>query len=185
MGDPKRLRKTYETPRRPFAELEEERKLLREFGLKNKRELWKAETILREFRRRARELQGLGNKTEEERLLKRLNELGFEVKNLDDVLKLDVRDILSRRLQTVVYKKGLARSIKQARQLIVHGHVRIRGRKVTFPSFLVPKSLEDKIELDERIREKILGAPTPIGKQIVEEKIELQPETKLEVGENG
>jgi len=62
MGDPKRLRKTYETPRRPFAELEEERKLLREFGLKNKRELWKAETILREFRRRARELQGRGNK---------------------------------------------------------------------------------------------------------------------------
>jgi len=188
MGDPKRLRKTYETPRRPFAELEEERKLLREFGLKNKRELWKAETILREFRRRARELQGRGNKTEEERLLKKLNELGFEVKNLDDVLKLNVRDILSRRLQTVVYRKGLARSIKQARQLIVHGHIKIKGRRVTFPSFLVPKAIEDEIELDGVIKEKILSTtttPPTIKKEAIKEGVGVQPEAKLEVGKDG
>lgn len=185
MGDPKRLRKTYETPRRPFAELEEERKLLREFGLKNKRELWKAETILRKFRRRARELQGTKDKVEVERLLRKLNELGLEVKNLDDVLKLEVRDILSRRLQTIVFKKGLARTVKQARQLIVHGHIKIKGRRVTFPSFLVPKELEDYIELDERVREKVFGTQLEATSPAQPTQPELGPELKTEVKENG
>jgi len=157
MGDPRRLRKTYETPKKPFAELEEERKLLREFGLKNKRELWKAETILRNFRRRARELQARRDEEEERKLIKKLQELGLNVKTLDDVLKLTVRDILSRRLQTIVYKKGLANTIKQARQFIVHGHVYINDRRVTFPSFLVPAELEDKIRLSDKVARYLGG----------------------------
>jgi len=110
------------------------------------------------------------------------------VKNLDDVLKLNVRDILSRRLQTVVYRKGLARSIKQARQLIVHGHIKIKGRRVTFPSFLVPKAIEDEIELDGVIKEKILSTtttPPTIKKEAIKEGVGVQPEAKLEVGKDG
>ena len=96
MGHPPKLRKTYETPKKPFAELDEERKLVREFGLKNKRELWKAETILRKYRRRARELQATKNEEEERKLIEKLNSLGISVQTLDDILKLDIRDILSR-----------------------------------------------------------------------------------------
>jgi small subunit ribosomal protein S4 len=156
MGHPPKLRKTYETPKKPFAELDEERKLLREFGLKNKRELWKAETILRRYRRRARELQAMKNEEEERRILKKLNDLGIRVETLDDILKLEVRDILSRRLQTIVYKKGLARTIKQARQFIVHGHVLIGNRKVPFPGFLVPVKVEDAIRLNEKLLSTIM-----------------------------
>jgi len=151
MGHPPKLRKTYETPKKPFAELDEERKLVREFGLKNKRELWKAETILRKYRRRARELQATKNEEEERKLIEKLNSLGISVQTLDDILKLDIRDILSRRLQTIVYKKGLAKTVKQARQFIVHGHVLIGNRRVPFPGFLVPAKLEDEIRLSEKV----------------------------------
>ena len=59
MGDPKFLRRTYDTPKHPWeaGRMEEERKLLDRYGLKNKRELWKAQSILRGFRQQARDLQ--------------------------------------------------------------------------------------------------------------------------------
>ncbi|MCD6381599.1 MAG: 30S ribosomal protein S4 [Candidatus Aenigmarchaeota archaeon] len=178
MGDPRRRRKkTYEKPRRPFDRLDEERKIMREFGLRRKRELWKAETILREFRRRARELAskiGAGEeyKKEEEKLLTRLNRLGLSVSNLDDVLRLTVEDILSRRMQTIIFKKGLVNTPKQARQFIVHGHILINGRRIQSPSFLVPKELEDKISLSAKIKEKM------IKNEIEKQKEEAPNETK-------
>ena len=164
MGDPRRRRrKSYEKPRRPFDRLDEERKIMKKFGLRRKRELWKAETILREFRRRARELAskreiGEKYKKEEEKLLKKLNKIGLSVKSLDDVLKLTVEDILSRRLQTIVFEKGFANTPKHARQLIVHGHILIEGRRVQFPSFLVPAELEDKITLNPKLATKNIQA---------------------------
>jgi small subunit ribosomal protein S4 len=66
---------------------------------------------------------------------------------LDRILSLDVRAVLERRLQTMVYRVGLAKSIHHARQLIVHGHVLVAGRRMTSPGFLVPRELEDKISL--------------------------------------
>ncbi|MCS7093817.1 MAG: 30S ribosomal protein S4 [Candidatus Aenigmarchaeota archaeon] len=151
----KRFRKKYKKPRRLWdkALLEEERNLLKEFGLRRKKELWRAKEILRKYRRLAKKLNAIKDREQEKILLQKLNKMGLigENSNLDSVLGLTVRDILNRRLQTIVYKKGLARTIKQARQLIVHGHVKIAGRKIVYPSYLVPKDEEDKIECDIKV----------------------------------
>jgi small subunit ribosomal protein S4 len=83
----------------------------------------------------------------EKQLLNRLNRLGIlpETAVLDDVLDLSLEDILERRLQTLVFSKGLAKSIFQARQLITHGHISIGGRRVPSPSYLVLRDEEAKI----------------------------------------
>ncbi len=67
--------------------------------------------------------------------------------DLDDVLALTVNDVLERRLQTLIFKKGHAKSINQARQVIVHGHVSVDKRKVVFPSYLVPLEEEKRISV--------------------------------------
>jgi len=131
----------------------EELQLVGEYGLRNKKELWLARAHLKRITRRARSLLSM---TAEERaplempFKERLYKMGFiEDPNvpLDRILSLDVRAVLERRLQTMVYRMGLAKSIHHARQLIVHGHVLIAGRRMTSPGFLVPRELEDKISL--------------------------------------
>jgi small subunit ribosomal protein S4 len=147
----KRSRKKYEKPKRPWdkARIEKEKEILKKFGLRRKRELWRAEAILRKYRRMARELAAKKDKEKEKVLIEKLKKIGVlkEGSALDDVLALTVEDILERRLQTIVYRRGLANSIKHARQLIVHGHVKINGRKINYPSYIVPKDEEDKIEV--------------------------------------
>jgi small subunit ribosomal protein S4 len=147
----KRFRKKYEKPRRPWdkARLEKEKEILKKFGLKRKRELWRAEAILRKYRRMARDLIAKKDKEKEKVLIEKLKRMGVlkEGSSLDDVLALTVEDILERRLQTIVYRKGLANSLKHARQLIVHGHIKINGRKINYPSYLVEKGEEGKIEV--------------------------------------
>jgi len=152
MGDPKRQRKRYETPSHPWIKerLDRERVLVQKYALKNKKELWKHETQLKNFRRRARRLlaaRGKQAEVERAQLLQRLARLGMlpEGAHLDDVLSLTIDDILERRLQTLVFKKGLARTIKQARQLIVHGHIEVNGQIIRSPSYLVLKEEEDGI----------------------------------------
>jgi len=153
MGDPKKPKKKYETPRFPWRSdvLESEIRLLGEYGLRNKRELWRCKTMLSKFRGIARSLFGMPSskrKILEAQLLNKLKRMGILSENavLDDVLDLTVESILERRLQTLVFKKGLAKTIHQARQLIVHGHIAIGGRKVFSPGYLVLKDEEDKIE---------------------------------------
>lgn len=154
MGDPKKPRKQYETPGHPWKadRLAAELQLLGEYGLRNKRELWRAETKLRKIRAQARSLFVLtGEKRAEEegKLIRRLHRMGIVDENAiaDDVLKLTVRDILERRLQTIVYRLGFARSLYQARQLIVHGHVYVGDRKVRSPSYHVMRGEEEKIRV--------------------------------------
>lgn len=152
MGDPKKQRKKYETPRfiwRPDV-IQEELRLVGQYGLRNKRELWKNKTMMSKFRGIARSLIG---KTPEERrkmekdLLGRLKKLGIihETAVLDDVLDLTIEDILERRLQTIVFRKGLAKSIHQARQLVTHGHISIGHQRVTAPSYLVTRPEENDV----------------------------------------
>lgn len=146
----RRSRKKYETPRRPWdrARIDEEKKLMRLYGLRRKREIWRAEAIVRKYRRIARALIAKKDKKIERMLLDKLSKLGIlEAQSIDDVLGMTIENVLERRLQTVVWRKGLANTPKQARQLIVHGHITINGRKVTWPSYIVPKDEEDKIEL--------------------------------------
>ena len=152
MGDPKKQRKKYQTPRFPWRTdaLQEELKLLGQYGLRNKRELWRHETMLSKFRGIARSLIG---KTPEERikmekmLVTRLKKLGIihETAVLDDILDSTIEDILERRLQTIIFRKNLAKSIYQARQLITHGHITIGEQRVTVPSYLVRTEEENQI----------------------------------------
>ena len=153
MGDPRRPRKKWEGPRHPWIKerLLRENQLVGKYGLRNKRELWKAETLARKLRHRARNLLALPEeeRAEAERvLLEKLYHMGLVDKNaiLDDILGITAEHVLERRLQTIVYKKGLAKTIYQARQLIVHGHIAIGGRRVTSPGYLVSREEEDLVD---------------------------------------
>jgi small subunit ribosomal protein S4 len=152
MGDPKKQRKKFETPRFRWRKdiLQEELKLIGQYGLRNKHELWRHKTMLSKTRGIARSLIG---KTPEERvkmeneLLTRLKKLGVlsETAVLDNVLDLSIEDLLERRLQTIVFRKGLARTAFQSRQLITHGHITIGNRRVTVPSYTVSKEEEPNV----------------------------------------
>jgi len=153
MGDPKKSRKKYTKPSHPWESerLREELILVGEYGLRNKKELWKAQTILRKYRRRARNIRVMPEeqqKKETEILIKKLYRLGILPENatIDDVLQLTVNDFLERRIQTLVYRKGLARTPHQARQFIVHGHIAIGGRRVRSPGYIVNLEEEDDID---------------------------------------
>ncbi len=145
MGDPKRQKKQYATPLSPWDKerIDKEARLIQDYGLKSKKELWKTETTLRKFRGEARKLMAeVGKQAEREskQLLERLQGLGLvdEESSIVDILRLDIEDVLSVRLQSVVYEKGLARSMNEARQMIVHGHIAIDDERVTEPGYLVP-----------------------------------------------
>ena len=155
MGKPKFSRKKYVTPSHPWQEerIKEENELIKKYGLKNKREVWRAETSLRKYRGQARELLakiGTGDaqiKKESDQLLMHLSRMNIlpAKSTLDDVLALETESILSRRLQTLAYLKGLANTPTQARQLISHGHIAIGDRRVTVPGYMVTKDEEGGI----------------------------------------
>ena len=155
MGKPKFSRKKYVTPSHPWQEdrIKEENEFIKKYGLKNKREVWKAETRLRKFRGQARELLAkidtgdAQSKKESDQLLMYLSKMNILPLNstLDDVLALNTESILSRRLQTLTYLKGLANTPFQSRQLISHGHIAIGDRRVTVPGYLVTKDEESEI----------------------------------------
>ena len=157
MGDPKKLRKKYETPRHPWqaSRIESERILFKEYGLKNKKEIWKAQSLLRNFAKQAKNLATIKtqhDKKQKEQILARLIKLDLLKANaqLEDVLGLNLRNVLDRRLQTMLVKKGLTKTAKQARQFIVHGHVTVKGQKINIPGYLVSKDEEDAITFSSK-----------------------------------
>jgi len=145
----KRQKKKFERPKRPWdkTRIEEEKKLIQNYSLRRKKEIWRVESILRNYRRLARELAAKRDKEKEKILLDKLFRMGLINKDadLDDVLALTVESVLDRRLQTLVFKKGLAQTIKLSRQYIVHGHISFDGRRIRWPSMLVPLGGEEKI----------------------------------------
>lgn len=152
MGDPKKKHRKYKTPKRPYDEehLREELRLLGTFGLRNKRELWRHRTMLRKFRRIAREMLSMEHAKRVEvegGLIRKMYALGLVPKDatLEEVLGLTIEDILERRLQTLVHRKRMASSFFQARQLIVHGHIIAEGGKVTSPGYIVTREEENRI----------------------------------------
>ncbi len=151
MGDIKRKRKMFSRPKKLFdrTRMDEENVLVKKYGLKNKREIWKAKTTVSRFRRRAKGLIGKDIK-EQQLFFDRLNKIGMGVTDISDVLALTEENIFERRLQTFVFKKKLATTIKGARQLIVHKNVLVENKVVNIPSFVVTLDLEDKISLKER-----------------------------------
>ena len=155
MGKPKFSRKKYETPSHPWQEdrIKLENELIKKYGLKNKKEIWKAETRLKKYRTQARELLAKVStgdpqiKKESSQLLIHLDRVNILPTNstLDDVLALNTESILSRRLQTLTYLKGLANTPTHARQLISHGHIAIGTRRITVPSYVVTRDEEGEI----------------------------------------
>ena len=145
MGDPKFPSKHYDTPSHPWQKIriEEEAGLIHQYGLKNKKEIWKANTKVREMRRQARKLTAKSNDSQAQKerdlLLAKLNRLGILEQNssLEDILRMIPENILDRRLQTQVYLQGLSSTVKQARQLIAHGHISIDGAVTRVPGMLV------------------------------------------------
>ncbi|CAL1291579.1 unnamed protein product [Larinioides sclopetarius] len=148
--------KTYVTPRRPFEKerLDQELKYIGDFGLRNKREVWRVKYTLAKIRKAARELLTLDEKDtrrlfEGNALLRRLVRIGVLDESrmkLDYVLGLRVEHFLERRLQTQVFKQGLAKSIHHARVLIRQRHIRVRKQVVNVPSFVVRLDSEKHID---------------------------------------
>lgn len=152
MGDPKHLKKKYGTPKKPWDRnlLEGESKLLDIYGLKNKREVRRVDAMLRKKRRIAKKVLALPlekRAANEKELLDSLVNLGIMRGNpsVNDVLSLNVEAFLERRLETLVWRKHLANTVKQARQFIAHGHIGVDGQKITVPSYLVSKAEEKGI----------------------------------------
>ena len=153
MGDPKFPGKHYNTPSHPWQKvrIEEERTLTQQYGLKNKKEIWKANTKIRSMRRQARKLTATSGdeqaQKEKSLLLAKLNRLGMleQESGLEDVLRMTPENILDRRLQTQVYLQGLSSTAKQARQLIVHGHISVDGAVTRVPGMIVTKLQEKNI----------------------------------------
>ncbi|MFW9966870.1 MAG: 30S ribosomal protein S4 [Candidatus Thorarchaeota archaeon] len=152
MGDPKRQKKKYVSPKRPFDSdrFESELQFIGTYGLRNKKELWRHKTELSRYRRQARSLLAL---TAEERATLETDLIGKLVRigaltgepTLDSVLDLTIEDVLERRLQTIVFRKGMASSAHHARQLVTHGHVALNQAKVTTPSRLISVAEENRI----------------------------------------
>ena len=152
MGDPRRQKKKYVTPKRPFDSdrFEQELQLMGSYGLRNKRELWRHKTDLSRYRRQARNLLALSideRALQEKELVDKLVRTGVLMTepSLDHVLDLTLENILDRRLQTIIFKKGLACSVHHARQLVTHGHVALDGARVTTPRRIITVNEEERL----------------------------------------
>jgi small subunit ribosomal protein S4 len=152
MGDPRKHRRKYSKPSHPWQKerIGEEKDIMKEYGLKNKKELWKMESKLKKLSQQAKKLiaeKGEQAEKEKAQLLSKLTTHGLlpGEADLTAVLGITLKDVLNRRLQTIIYKKNLAKSMKQARQFITHRHITVKGRKVTNPSYLVTQAEEETI----------------------------------------
>lgn len=157
----KRKHKTYSRPKRPFdkTRIEEEAEIKKEFGLKNKREIWKAEAKIKSIREKAKKLIS-ADESEKRALFERLKKMGFKVDSISDILSLDKRDYLRRRLQTVLVNKRMAHTMKSARQLITHKKVLVGESNINSPSYIVPIGLESKIVLKPSKEKKKVAKET-------------------------
>ena len=179
MGDPRKPRKKYETPRHPWqsSRIEAEKILSKDYGLKNKKEIWKARALLRKFTNQAKKLSNIKTlhyQREKEQLLVKLSKLNLVKENaeLEEVLGLTVNNILDRRLQTIVFKKGLAKTADQARQFITHGHIKVKDQRVDIPSYLVKLEEESFIDFVKNSNLSNLEHPERIiKKEIKNEKV--------------
>ena len=154
MGDPKKQKKKFSSPGHPWQKerIEEEKELLKQYGLRRKYEIWKMDSLLKKLLHRAKMI--IGEKSsqsdlERKQMLDRLSSLGLLKKDskVEDVLNLKLKDVLERRLQTLIVRKQMAGTMRQARQFITHEHVSVGAKKITAPSYLVSVSEEPNIKL--------------------------------------
>ena len=161
MGDPSKPRKKFAKPLKPYdkSRIEEEAEIVKKYGLKNKRELWTAKTTIDTIRSQVKKL--ILHPEEKDELFNRLLNLGLinPESTIDDVLALAKENLLERRLQTIVFKKGLAKTVKEARQMIIHRKIKVLDRTITIPGYLVKVNEEMGITLLSK-KEKVLKEKT-------------------------
>lgn len=145
----KRQKKKYSKPRKLYdsVRIAEEETLVNKYGLKNKREIWKADAFIKRIRNLAKKLI-TASEEEKRTFVERLTKKGYKINTIADALVLNKEDWLKRRLQTILFMKGLANTAKQARQFIVHKHVSIRDNTVNIPSYQVTLEEEPLVKLD-------------------------------------
>ncbi len=183
MGDPRRQKKKFVTPKRPFdsERFEQELQLIGSYGLRNKRELWRHKTELSRYRRTARNLLAIPEnerRLQESDLVNKLARFGVlrEERYLDNVLDLTLEDVLERRLQTLVFRKGLACSMYHARQLVTHGHIALGDSRVTTPSRILTVIEEDHLGYSPKSALRDDSHPARIAASDVARRVAAEPE---------
>ena len=166
MGAPKRNRRKYEKPKDVWSSdrIAADNAIMEEYGLKNMKEIWIAQTRVGRVRRNAREFLSGGAYTEihEAAMIARLVKFGITKSGatLDDLLDLNEKSFLERRLQSIVARKGLARTMKQARQLITHGYIAINGKRTNRPGYMVSLDEEKGVGYYKPIQIQVQAAQT-------------------------
>lgn len=190
MGDPRRQKKKYVTPKRPFdtERFEQELELIGTFGLRNKRELWKHRTELSRYRRTARNLLALPvgeRKQMESELVNKLARLGIlrGDLSLDSVLDLTLENMLERRLQTIVFRKGLACSMYHARQLVTHGHISLDSARVSTPGRMITAEEEARLEYSRKSPLQDSSHPARIAASDIARRVVAEPMDDMDAAE--
>ncbi|MEM4259352.1 MAG: 30S ribosomal protein S4 [Candidatus Pacearchaeota archaeon] len=156
-----RKKKKYSRPKKAFeiSRIKEENALLKKYALKNKLEVWKTMAKIDYFRRRAKAL-AKSPIEKQQVLFNKLKALGLNTNTIADVLALKIENLLERRLPTIVFKKNLAKTIKEARQMVVHKRVLIDNKVINIPSYLVSVAEEGLITLKKKAK-KVEQNPKP------------------------
>ena len=197
MGDPRKQRTKSSGPSHPWSKprIDEEKELSREYGFRNKSEIWKMNSLLRNFRTQAKTI--IATKTEQSEkekdlLLAKLKSFGLldASATVESILGLELKDLLERRLQSQVFRKGFARTMLQARQFIVHEHISVGDKKITSPGYLVKVSeegqikfcpssaLDDEMHPERKQEEKLPEKPKEEKSEDKKEEKEAKPKKK-------
>lgn len=187
MGDPKLPKKKYKTPSHPWQKgrIEEEKVLVKEYGLKNKKEIWKMVSILKNFHQQAKSLiVSKSPQADKERIqmMGKLASYGLVEAGatLDNVLGLTVKDILDCRLQTLLVKRGMARSVTQARHFITHSHIMVGENVITSPSYLVTSAESTKIRFAPRSVLSDIAHPARAAQALTPAEVPDHPSTRAQ-----
>tara|TARA_Y100000310_G_C20549176_1_gene747172 strand:- start:212 stop:823 length:612 start_codon:yes stop_codon:yes gene_type:complete len=186
MGDPKKQRKKYSTPSHPWNKerIENEKKIAKDYGLRKKNEIWKMDSLLRNLQSQAKSIIGSTTKQSEKekvQLLGKIFKLGYLPKEsqVGDILNIQLKDILERRLQTIVVRRKLATTMLGARQIIVHEHIAVNGKKITSPSYIV--SIDEEVNTTYSDDSPLKNAKVEeTKKEVVAEKVKVSGKPKEE-----
>ena len=170
-----RKKKRYSKPRKLYesGRIKEENILVKKYGLKNKREIWKTLAKVNYFRSRAKSL-AKASQEEQTVLFNKLKSIGIKAETISDILDLKVEDFLERRLSTVIMKKKLASTSLGSRQLVVHKKILINGKVMDAPSYLVPVKDESTIQIKNKNKKQVVSSKA--NEEIKEEILEVQEE---------
>lgn len=180
---PKRKTKLYSRPKKIYdtVRIKEENELVKRYGLKNKREIWRADFAIGKIRNIAKKLI-TASEEEKQEFINRQKAKGFAVETIADILGLNKEDYLKRRLESVVVAKQLAKTPKQARQFITHRYITINDNIVNSPSHITTVEEEATVKLTLTLKPKKKASPD-VPSEEGKEKAEAPKEEEKPVDE--